>query len=39
MLKTKMAGIPIAPAEHRWSNAVIESNQQTANLVLSGQKR
>jgi D-proline reductase (dithiol) PrdA len=28
MLKTKMAGIPIAPAERRWSQTVIDANQQ-----------
>ena len=28
MLKTKMAGIPIEPAERKWSQAVIDSNQK-----------
>jgi D-proline reductase (dithiol) PrdA len=35
MLKTKMAGIPIAPAERKWSKAVIEANQKAVDRVLS----
>ncbi|MDR0425195.1 MAG: D-proline reductase (dithiol) proprotein PrdA [Clostridiales Family XIII bacterium] len=31
MLKTKMAGIPIAPAERKWSQAVIDGNQWLAD--------
>lgn len=27
MLKTKMAGIPIEPANRKWSQAVIDANQ------------
>lgn len=38
MLKTKMAGVPIAPAERKWSNAVIEANQKAVDLVLAGRK-
>ena len=39
MLKTKMAGIPIAAAEHKWSKAVIEANQKAVDLVLPGRKK
>jgi D-proline reductase (dithiol) PrdA len=39
MLKTRMAGVPIAPAEHKWSAAVIESNQRAVELALSGQEK
>lgn len=28
MLKTKMAGVPIAPAERKWSQEVIDANQR-----------
>ncbi|KYF52081.1 D-proline reductase (dithiol) proprotein PrdA [Sorangium cellulosum] len=28
MLKTKMAGIPIAPADRRWTQSVIDANQR-----------
>ncbi|MBT1165945.1 D-proline reductase (dithiol) proprotein PrdA [Bifidobacterium simiarum] len=28
MLKTKMAGIPIEPAEHKWDESVIEANKK-----------
>ena len=28
MLKTKMAGIPIEPPEHKWDESVIEANKQ-----------
>ena len=34
MLKTKMAGIPIAPAERKWSQSVAEANQKAVDLVL-----
>jgi D-proline reductase (dithiol) PrdA len=34
MLKTKMAGIPIAPAERKWSQTVIDANQQLVDLKL-----
>ena len=39
MLKTKMAGIPIAAAEHKWSKAVIEANQKAVDLVLPGREK
>ena len=39
MLKTKMAGIPIAAAEHKWSKAVVEANQKSVDLVLAGLKK
>jgi D-proline reductase (dithiol) PrdA len=39
MLKTKMAGIPIASAEHKWSPDVIKANQKAADIVLSGQRK
>ena len=34
MLKTKMAGIPIEPAERKWNPEVIEKNQKIADEVL-----
>lgn len=34
MLKTKMAGIPIEPAERKWNPKVIEKNQRIADEVL-----
>lgn len=34
MLKTKMAGIPIEPAERKWNPEVIENNQKITNEVL-----
>jgi D-proline reductase (dithiol) PrdA len=39
MLKTKMAGIPIAPAERKWSNAVVEANQKAVDRVLAERKK
>ncbi|KPU43518.1 D-proline reductase proprotein PrdA [Oxobacter pfennigii] len=35
MLKTKMAGIPIEPADHKWSQEVIDKNQKIVNGVLA----
>jgi D-proline reductase (dithiol) PrdA len=34
MLKTRMAGIPIAPAERKWSKAVIDENQKLVDETL-----
>jgi D-proline reductase (dithiol) PrdA len=34
MLKTKMAGIPIAPAERKWTQSVVEANQQLVGKKL-----
>ncbi|MBA5851633.1 D-proline reductase (dithiol) proprotein PrdA [Clostridium sp. cel8] len=34
MLKTKMAGIPIKPAKHKWNPEIIENNQRIVDEVL-----
>jgi D-proline reductase (dithiol) PrdA len=34
MLKNKLAGVPIAPAEHHWSQEVIDANQKIADEVV-----
>jgi D-proline reductase (dithiol) PrdA len=39
MLKTKMAGVPVAPAERGWSKSVIEANQAIVDAVLSESKK
>jgi D-proline reductase (dithiol) PrdA len=36
MLKAKMAGIPVAPAERRWSQGVIDANQKLAAGLTAG---
>jgi D-proline reductase (dithiol) PrdA len=33
MLKTKMAGVPIAPPERKWSQTVIDANQSLADAL------
>lgn len=33
MLKNKMAGVPIEPAERKWSQEVIDSNQELVNEI------
>jgi D-proline reductase (dithiol) PrdA len=38
MLKTKMAGIPIAPADRKWSDSVVEANQRATDAALSARK-
>lgn len=33
MLKNKIAGVPIAPADHKWSQEVVDANQKIADSV------